>query len=371
MSENKNSTENIDKIVFLEVLYRTKRDGNMFLEVYFIGINKDNNKNKSTGDKKEYRIILKLRSLPEKQKNSKDITAFFSSFDNILKKEDFDKKGKKYILYLLNINNSLFNNLSDNNNNFLDNLLKTSLWPEFNYNMWDYLRNDRVINDYTYNNISFKSIPKYDTTKFNWYKYDPNKDSITFKNKLDDDFQILKNYKSKKEEDFNPNTIVGDVSKVRVNNIEMLIILLFDIIFSHKDFKLKIKKCENCNKYFITNHNGNKYCDRNFKDNLSCKEYKKKIQVKSHYNTDIKKLEKRCKDLYNKNKSKYTNSNISFIEYRINLNNKLNNNTKLYVKNLLDIFYMTDKRKLEVIKKLELEKYLSKKYIDSLDNTTD
>lgn len=367
MSENKN----IDKIVFFKVLYKAKRDDNMFLEVYFIGINKDNDEKESTNSKKEYRIILKLRSLPEKQKNSKDITAFFSSFDNIMKKEDFDKKGKKYIIYLLNINNSLFNNLSDVNNKFLDSLLKKSSWPEFNYDMWNTLRKDRAISDYTYNNMSFKSIPKYDTTKFNWYEYDSNKDLITFENKLDDDFQILKKYKSKKEEDFNLSKIVGDVSRVRINNIEMLIFLLFDIIFSHKDFNLKVKKCKNCNKYFITNHDGNKYCNRNFKDNLNCKEYRKKLQIKSHYNTDIKKLEKRCKDLYNKNKAKYTNSNISFIEYRINLNNKLNNNTKLYVKNLLDIFYKTNKRKLEVIKKLELQKYLSKKYIDSLNSTTD
>ena len=340
----------------------------MFCELYCIGninesvdIEEKKNIRDNSSATKKFRIFIRLRPLPENsQKNSKDISDFFEIYDHIFTIKN--KKGKNE--YFLNLNNDFFTLLSQSNNNFLDDLLKLCYIDNFNHNMWwDYCRNKNIYK--YYENKGYQcSLPKKEILKLVGYNYDSNYDDIELYTSISEDYELYEKIKHKNENILIKYNIVGDVIKSRVNNIEELIITLFDAIFYHTEFKFKIKKCRNCGHYFITTHNGNKCCDRIFKNKMTCAEYNKKIQATYFYDTPIKKFEKRCKDLYNKKRKE--NDKKTFREYKLNLMEKCKNDTNKYVYTLLENIYRTNETKLAVIEQLGLQKYLEKDYINNL-----
>lgn len=97
---------------------------------------------------------------------------------------------------------------------------------------------------------------------------------------------ILK-YWDKNVEEYISYTIEVDDELELVRNF-------FELIFSSTP-RFIIKKCKNCNKYFITTDTNRKSCDRLFKGNTSCSNFVNEARIQFKNNDTIHKLEERVR----------------------------------------------------------------------------
>ena len=126
-------------------------------------------------------------------------------------------------------------------------------------------------------------------------------------------------------------------------------------------YNLRIKKCKNCKKYYLTtNKNKTDYCDREYFDTgYTCFTYYKSLK-----DDWIKKLERKINSKLKKCGSR--DFPIFSKEYRKKLKLECNNNVSKYVSTLLDTYYVTINGKRRVKKDTHLAQYLDKEYLEEI-----
>ena len=321
----------------------------MNMEVNFIGF----------PDYKKYYIIVSLKT----SKRVKERT-----IDEIL---GTDKKVKEVNgKYYININDDIFNNPEVTK--FLDTIIGKN--SKFDYLMWDTYRKislnkyyitkknikkeEEVNNHYFENRIS-SSLKEPDFRIYNSYKYNFTEDTLFYDNKKFDieDNELIKYVYHKNESLITANKVVGDKSSITITNIKDLVINFLNIIFKHKEFRLSVMKCRSCGNYFLTNNNKLSYCDK-----LECIEHRQ-----LSYNTGILEIDNFLEVFRTTYNKKRENKDIKYSVFISNLQKKYNYDFKEYGIELLS-YYTDDNTRLAKIEEFNLQKYLSKEYLNKLKN---
>lgn len=132
-----------------------------------------------------------------------------------------------------------------------------------------------------------------------------------------------------------------------------LIHKFFDIIFS-RHYTLGIRKCQNCEKYFLTQPGNNFRCERIFDKNLTCSKFADKIRRQFSKDKPIQDMKKYIRDLYRHNEEKLENfSNEDYDNMKEFYGNK-----KKYVLFLLS-HIKNEEKQIELIKRFGLSTYLN------------
>lgn len=179
--------------------------------------------------------------------------------------------------------------------------------------------------------------------------------------------------------DNNNNTINEHKTKIKLDNLEYLwycseslnncykilcyetkfdsdesyAVSLLNLIFNC-DIDLKIKKCEMCNKPFITHTINTKKCHRVYKNEITCNQYAEKVRKKHQYDDPIKHLIKNVRDKFKNDEDKLNEFNEKL---PIKKEQYFNDN-KSFINWILNDYYYTDEGRKKIIERLNLSKYL-------------
>lgn len=135
-----------------------------------------------------------------------------------------------------------------------------------------------------------------------------------------------------------------------------LLYKILDMIFS-SNYYIQINKCKNCGKYYITSDKGQLYCERLYKDDMTCgyfNYYLKDTLIDSGY-SNIDKLRSR---VYEKEKNR--GKSYDFIDEENKMIKEYYNNLNERVKFYLN-YYKKEEDKKRNIKELNLEQFLNSK----------
>lgn len=237
---------------------------------------------------------------------------------------------------LINFSHGFFDSLSPNTLNKLNDIF--SINNDFiNYKLWTYFvamcelniipiktkmktynspLNNKILNDYFNNNKSHKNISQ---TLINEYKtisktfpfLNRTTNKISKKLVLPNDvdtYLVHDTYLGYKASFLISREVITN------NEIELLYAFL-DIIFSSK-YRYYVKKCDNCNSFFITTSTNTKYCNRiDTEYNRTCSELVIKNRLKYGNLQECEKVEKRVRSYFNRQQGKIGQecANIDFL----------------------------------------------------------
>ena len=111
--------------------------------------------------------------------------------------------------------------------------------------------------------------------------------------------------------------------------------------------KFRIKKCEICEKYFITKDTHKQKCDRVY-NNISCAQYSTSINGYFEKKSPIYILEERVRSKCRHNSTKY----VSYLEEKYEMKRKYKDEPQKYVNWLLN-HYDSEKKREEIISKID------------------
>lgn len=132
------------------------------------------------------------------------------------------------------------------------------------------------------------------------------------------------------------------------NEDEYLITLLNIILNCNMHFV--IRKCNICKKYYISNSNKLKNCNRIYKTNLTCREYANDLNKNISKNNILKKLIKNVRDNYKKDYNLIQDFNDALKDKR----KETTNNEDEIIKWILATYYKSEKTRNNAIKRLDL-----------------
>lgn len=133
---------------------------------------------------------------------------------------------------------------------------------------------------------------------------------------------------------------------VKIENEIELIRYFFELVFSSQ-VKFRIKKCEICEKYFITKDTHKQKCDRVY-DNISCAQYSTSINGYFEKKSPIYILEERVRSKCRHNSTKYD----TYLEEKYEMKRKYKDEPQKYVNWLLN-HYDSEKKREEIISKID------------------
>lgn len=249
---------------------------------------------------------------------------------------------------------------------------------DLQYALFDNLKKDGILFlDNIFADVLKKEKKEYINKKF-WNKYNPyhihlvenNLNKLQLKNNKQNhkktDFEFINSLDEIKKitsyipKIFKNNDNLDDIKNnfVEFNGFTLnpqdeidCIICFLEMIFWF-EFPYIVRKCNDCQKYFITKSGNTSNCCRIGKDGLTCSERADKIRRQHTRDIPIKKLEKKIRDML-RDKLEYN----EFIEENNNKKNEFYGKNKEYVLWLLT--YINPDKINKVIKDLELEKYLN------------
>lgn len=296
-----------------------------------------------------------IRCLDDDYVESINISKEASHINDNLGKNFCDIFGYEYSnRYIINFNNGLFDILEDSVLKFLDDILDELNVDYLNQNLWKEYLFKKHGSDFTiiHNEID---QPKF----FYCYRLDG---SIFLRfrerNKMYDfippiDDRRLREIREHFYFDNDDNIKNFSIETCVENEFELLFEFL-RIIFT-SDFNLKVVKCKNCGKYFITTDEKQKYCYRPFKDKIFCSSFLEKINyIKTHSGSP--KIDKLRLKIYEKEKNRGTNK--IFLKNELEMLKKYYDNDNEKVKFYLS-YYIKKADRERNIKDLELEEYLN------------
>ena len=248
--------------------------------------------------------------------------------------------------YCIDIQHSLFDNLKPETLKYIDEVFKNLKVSYLNKERWNEYLDRKYEEELKTKHIATRTLPIVEPKSIAYYgksNHKPRDDKYKFE--FDNN---LENLYTNYNRNSNKVLLYEDIAS---NEIEF-ITKFFYIIFN-ANFTLGIRKCDNCNRYFITKPGNNFKCKREFTNGLTCSEYSDRIR-RQHYNEDpIKALKKHVKDLLKKDPDELYNFCIEDAKNKI----QYYNDNKLYVIWLLS-FYRTKVGKDRIIQKLGLSIYL-------------
>ena len=321
----------------------------MDMEVDFVGFPEEN---------KYYIIVILKDTNRTKRRTINEILGTDKEIEKI--------DGKYYI----NINEDIFNNPEVTE--FLDTIIGNN--DKFDYSSWDTYRKitlnkyyiikknvkkEEINKHYFENRIGF-SLKEPDFKFYKRYKFNFAEDTLFYDNKNFDikDNELIKYVYHKNESVITSNKVVGDKSYMTITSTKDLVVNFLNIIFKHKEFKLSVIKCKSCGNYFLTNNGKVSYCDK-----LKCKDHKN-----ISYNTGILEIDNFLEIFRTTYNKKRKDKNIKYSVFISDLQKKYNYNFKEYGIELL-AYYADDNTRLIKIEEFNLQKYLSKEYLNKLKNT--
>lgn len=252
--------------------------------------------------------------------------------------------------YFFDIHFFIFDNLTEKGNQYLDNVLKKDNMGYLDGRYWkDYIssRMEKGLPEKRY---------KMEITERKMFEdYYKKLNEIYQTKKIDS--ELLKILRSNTKN----KPILSIKKQCATLDTETALIEAFLDLVLLNGYNLRIKKCKNCKKYYLTTNKSKiDYCDREYFDTgYTCFTYYKSLK-----DDWIKELERKINGKLRRCGSREFPTFSK--EYRKKLKLECNNDVSKYVSTLLDTYYVTITGKRKVIKKVHLAQYLNKEYLEKI-----